>query len=326
MGGCMLLSGCLNQDAVFADSEDVVVTHVYTGPNTPIGEFANLYLYLTGENQPGHQREPVTDPAQLPYFSQPDEAWVKAQGLKVSYDTVCGRCVCRIAPREGEKRYVLYLHGGYYVNNMMRIQYNLIKPFVEELGMGVLIPDYPLCAAYTYWDAYRMIAEVYWNLVQELGGSENILLFGDSAGGGLCLGFAQFLHGQTLPYAVLLLSPWLDVTLTNPDIALIDDPMLNRAYAQRVGVLWAGGEKETTRYEVSPVYGSLQGLPRVHVIIGGRDMLYPDVVRLRTKMREAQLPLTVYEYPQLFHDFPAVPELPESKDAYRWFVEIARGK
>ena len=323
--GCLVMSGCLNKDAVFMDSGETVVTHLYTGPNTPVGEVANLYLYLSGENRPEHLKEPVTDPAQLPYFSQPDAEWVKAQGLTVTYDTVCGRCICRIHPREGERRYVFYLHGGYYVNSMMQIQYNLLKPFVEELGFGVLIPDYPLCAAFTYRDAYAMVAEVYVSLVAEVGAS-HILLFGDSAGGGLCMGFAQWLHqtGGEQPAAVLLLSPWLDVTLSNPDIRLIDDLMLNRAYAQHIGELWAGGDA-TTHYRVSPIYGDMNGLPRIHVVIGGRDMLYPDVVRLRDLMRAAQRPLTVYEYPQMFHDFPAVPALPEARDAYRWFVTIAKG-
>jgi len=320
----LLLQGCLYENVEVADSDNTVVTHYYAGPNTPVGEFANLYLYLHGDNDTYRYGTPPTDPAALPYFSTPDPAWVREQGLTVTYDTVEGRCVCRIHPREGVKRYVLYLHGGYYVSNMMKVQYKLLKSFVEELGYGIVIPDYPLCAAYTYRDAYAMVTQVYAALAAEAG-AENILLYGDSAGGGFCLGLAQWLHrtGGEQPAAVILISPWLDVTLTNRDIGLIEDPMLNRSYGQLVGTLWAGDDTSTRHYQVSPIYGDLSGLPRLHVFIGGRDMLYPDVVRLRDRMRADRQPLTVYEYPQMFHDFVALPALPEAKDANKWIIRIA---
>lgn len=266
-------------------------------------------------NRGSYDAFPPTNEADPPTFTEPDADWVSKQGLTVSYDTVMGRRVCRIHPRSDVTRYVLYIHGGYYTNNMQAVQYELVNPFVEELGYGVIIPDYPLCAAYTFRDAYSMVAAVYAQLVAEVGAG-NIILMGDSAGGGLSFGFAQWLreNGSQQPGAIILISPWLDATLTNDDIDLIDDPMLNRSYGQLVGSLWCA---DTTPrcYQVSPIYGDLHGLPRLHVFIGGRDMFYPDVTRLRDCMRRERLPLTVYEYPQMFHVWPAVTMLPEAKKA-----------
>ena len=326
MAGCLTLQGCLKEEVDFEDADGIVVTHFYTSPNTPLGEIANLYMYASGmNNRDSYVAIPPTNEADQPKFVEPDADWVSKRGLTVSYDTVMGRRVCRIHPRRGVTRYVFYLHGGYYTGNMQAVQYELVKPFVEELGYGVIIPDYPLCAAYTFRDAYAMVAAVYAQLVAEVGAG-NIILMGDSAGGGLSFGFAQWLreNGGQQPGAIILISPWLDVTLTNDDIDLIDDPMLNRSYGQLVGSLWCA---DTTPrcYQVSPIYGDLGGLPRLHVFIGGRDMFYPDVTRLRDRMRRERLPLTVYEYPQMFHVWPALTMLPEAKKAQQQFIEIAKG-
>ena len=323
--GCATLTSCLKEDIDFVDNDGTVVTHFYTGPNTPIGDLANAYMYVSGMNNYESYGDIPTEPSALPVFVEPDAQWVAEKGLTVTYDTVKGRRVCHIHPRSGVSRYVLYIHGGYYTGNMQSVQYNLVKPFVEELGFGAIIPDYPLCGAYTFRDAYAMVAEVYANLVDEVG-ANNILLMGDSAGAGLSFGFAQWLreHNGQQPGAIILLSPWLDVTLTNPDIDQIDDPMLNRTYGQIVGTLWAS-DTTTRCYQVSPIYGDLHDLPRLHVFIGGRDMFYPDVVRLRDRMKREHLPLTVYEYPQMFHVWTAVPMLPETQKAHEQFIEIAKG-
>ena len=155
MAGCLALQGCLKEEVDFEDADGIVVTHFYTGPNTPLGEIANLYMYVSGmNNRDSYVAIPPTNEADQPKFTEPDADWVSKRELTVSYDTVMGRRVCRIHPRSGVTRYVLYLHGGYYTGNMQAVQYELVKPFVEELGYGVIIPDYPLCAAYTFRDAY----------------------------------------------------------------------------------------------------------------------------------------------------------------------------
>jgi triacylglycerol lipase len=87
-------------------------------------------------------------------------------------------------------------------------------------------------------------------------------------------------RGNPTPSRLVLISPWLDVTMSNPAIALIDDPVLRTASLRRAGQQWAGDLSLTDPW-VSPVYGSLVGLPPTAVYCGNLDLLSADVLRLQ---------------------------------------------
>jgi triacylglycerol lipase len=79
---------------------------------------------------------------------------------------------------------------------------------------------------------------------------------------------------------MVLLSPWLDVSLTNPNIPLVHDPLLPVVPGQVIGREWAGNLPENN-FMVSPLYGSLNGLPPTYVYEGSADILAPDVLVLQ---------------------------------------------
>ena len=99
-------------------------------------------------------------------------------------------------------------------------------------------------------------------------------MIGDSAGGNLALAVAEYMvaHGDPVPASMVLLSPWLDVGMTNPNIAFVQDPLLPVGPGQLIGKEWAGN-LSVTNPEVSPLYGSLSGLPRTYVYSGSMDSL-----------------------------------------------------
>jgi triacylglycerol lipase len=113
-------------------------------------------------------------------------------------------------------------------------------------------------------------------------GADNVILYGDSAGGAMALAVAQLLVGRNepAPSHMVLISPWLDVTMSNPVIASIDDPVLRMASLRKAGRQWAGDLPPTDPL-VSPVYGSLAGLPPTAVYCGSLDLLAADVLRLQ---------------------------------------------
>ena len=102
--GCATLTSCLKEDIDFVDNDGTVVTHFYTGPNTPIGDLANAYMYVSGMNNYESYGDIPTEPSALPVFVEPDAQWVAEKGLTVTYDTVKGRRVCHIHPRSGVSR------------------------------------------------------------------------------------------------------------------------------------------------------------------------------------------------------------------------------
>ena len=113
-------------------------------------------------------------------------------------------------------------------------------------------------------------------------GADNVSVYGDSAGGGMALAVAQLLvsRGEPTPSHMVLISPWLDITMSNPAIASINDPVLRTASLRKAGQQWAGDLSLTDPF-VSPLYGSLVGLPPTAVYCGNLDLLAADVLRLQ---------------------------------------------
>ena len=140
---------------------------------------------------------------------------------------------------------------------------------------------------------------------------------GDSAGGGLALGLAEVLRdqGETGPDELILISPWVDVTMSNPDMEdyVSLDPMLGIAGLRRMGQVWANG-LEMTDPRVSPLYGDLSGLGRVTLTTGTWEVLYPDSLLLAEKLAAAGTDCNLIVGERMIHCYPICP-IPEAKAA-----------
>jgi acetyl esterase/lipase len=243
---------------------------------------------------------------------------------EVLFETVDARKVCYLLPKPQRKPLtILYIHGGGYAGNLNKLYYeNIFGPIIDQTGAAFVIPDYGLAPYYTYKNAYEFIGEVYSKLLIKVG-AENIILMGESAGGGFSLGFTQWLNANklNLPARLILLSPWLDVTMSNPGIKGIKDVILSVNPLKESGKLWAG-DLSPEDYRISPINGNIDGLPPVSVFIGGQDLLHPDVMKLKKKMDDACIPIEIYEYPEMFHVWMMFGFLPESKESIRQICQI----
>ncbi|WP_328471139.1 alpha/beta hydrolase [Actinoplanes sp. NBC_00393] len=191
---------------------------------------------------------------------------------------------------------VLYLHGGSYLSPMAPQHWALVSRLADA-GLRVEVPDYGLAPQHTFREAYPFITAVY----QQLTGPVTVM--GDSAGGGLALGFAQTLPeaGLPQPRSLILIAPWLDLTLTNPGIPAAEahDPWLSSIGLREAGKAWAGGH-DPADPRLSPINGPLTGLAPIHTYIGTRDLLYPDTLLLRDRATDCRLtvcPGAVHVYP-----------------------------
>ncbi len=150
---------------------------------------------------------------------------------------------------------------------------------------------------------------------------------GDSAGGGLALAFVMKQQNESaaLPAQIILLSPWLDVTMTNPEIEVIqkNDVTLKADQLILAGKAWAS-KKETNNYMVSPIYGSLEGLPKISVFIGTHDILAADCRKLKVMMEKKGIPMNYFEYPEMFHDWVMLVSLKESEIALSQICNLIR--
>lgn len=220
-----------------------------------------------------------------------------------------GMKVFRVWPgKEKPARSLLYLHGGGYINQPSLFHWLFVDRMVQDTGMEFIVPIYPKTPEYTFMDAYQVVSDLYLDLVADH--PEGLALMGDSAGGGLALGLSQWLrsNGHPLPKLLILISPWLDISVENPEIGVYQalDPMLSITSLKDVGRAWSGGA-DPSDYRLSPMYGDLTGLPKIALFAGTREICLPDARKFAAMLKEARADHVYYEYPWMNHIFPLYP-------------------
>ncbi|RBY89749.1 alpha/beta hydrolase fold domain-containing protein [Blastococcus sp. TF02A-26] len=234
------------------------------------------------------------------------------------------RCTT-VAPRgRAATRAAVYLHGGAYVSAIAPQHWALVSRLADA-GVRVEVPHYGLAPQHTHRDAYPFVTAVYRELLAEVDATD-VSLAGDSAGGGLALGLAQTLGAAGLPQPrrIVLLSPWLDLTLGHPDLPTVErrDPWLVSTGLHVAAEAWAGGD-DPTDPRLSPGNGPLAGLAPVHVYVGTREICLPDATALRERARDEGAAVEVTVCEGAVHVYPLVPA-PEGRAARREIVrEIA---
>jgi len=246
---------------------------------------------------------------------------------RISKRTVDGHLVWTVAPKENAgARQILYLHGGGYVNSFASQHWGFMSKLVDRLHCTVTAPNYPHAPEYHVHDVFEFLVPLYLELAAETG-SANVTVMGDSSGGGISLALAHRLREDVLPRPgnIVLLSPWLDATLSNPEIEAFDklDPFLGVEGLKYAGAVYAGNV-DPKSYLVSPVYGSLKDLAPVTMFIGTRDILFPDCRKLRDRAEAEGVKINYREYDGMVHDWMLVP-LPESKQVLDEIVDQLRG-
>lgn len=216
---------------------------------------------------------------------------------------------------QGKSDYVvLYLHGGAYVHNFDRAHWMYAHHLVTECGYDVVLPDYPLLPDGRARESFETAFLTYREMLKTYS-AKRIVLMGDSAGGGFALGFLQELkqQGWELPARAVLLSPWLDVSMENPDIAEFDqfDPFLSIDKLKEYGEKYVG-DLGTHFPWASPLYGNMEGLVPIDLFTGTHDILCADARKLRDICKEKNIPLHYHEAPDMIHVWMLF-DFPESK-------------
>jgi triacylglycerol lipase len=206
-------------------------------------------------------------------------------GLDVRCDDSAGMPAYFLRSSDPSAKYVVALHGGAYVVEPTINHWSAYAELARRTRATVIVPIYPL-ASTSHGRAQIVIPDMADLISAQIArhGSDNVSVYGDSAGGGMALSVAQLLvsRGEPTPGRMVLISPWLDVTMSNPAIAWIDDPVLRAASLRRAGQQWAG-ELSSIDPLVSPIHGSLDGLPPTAVYCGNLDILAADTLRLQER-------------------------------------------
>ena len=238
--------------------------------------------------------------------------------LDVTFELVGTHPVYHLAPKQPRTQapQVFYLHGGAYVRPITRHHWRLLRELVLDTGCHISVPLYPLAPEGDCVQALNVVRQA-WERAQQRAGMQALLLAGDSAGAGLALALAMDLRerARPLPAHLLLICPWLDLTLREPHNAaqLRRDPMLARAGAAEAARLYAGALALEHPW-VSPLFGDFHGLPGMTVWSAGNDLIGSDALRLAERMREQGGTLDLHVEPEMIHVWPLLPT-PEGRQA-----------
>jgi triacylglycerol lipase len=225
-------------------------------------------------------------------------------GETVQHNTYNGMPVVQITPAHPNGDYVVAIHGGAFIFAPSIFHWLDYTVMAYQTGATIEVPIYPLLQQ--GGTAGTVVPNMAGFISSEIGahGPSHVSVIGDSAGGNLALAATEYLHlhGQPEPSSMVLLSPWLDVTFSNPNIAFVQDPLLPIAPGIQIGQEWAGG-LSTKDPMVSPLYGNLSGLPPTYVYTGNLDSLSPDVLVLQHNAALATAPINFVLANGQIHDW-----------------------
>lgn len=218
---------------------------------------------------------------------------------------------CIAAPKSKLKNgAVLYLHGGGYVAGSVAYASGFGSVLADQLKLKVLCPAYRLAPENPFPAATEDALAAYIWLTENGYANGNIILCGDSAGGGLiyslCLRLKQ--KGLPLPAGIVAVSPWTDLTLTNNSITEKekDDPCLTAERLDFFANCYCGkdgGHAERTNPLVSPLYGDLSDLPPSLIFVGEDEILLNDSTKMHENLLAANSKSTLILEEKMWHDY-----------------------
>jgi acetyl esterase/lipase len=224
---------------------------------------------------------------------------------------------------------LLYLHGGGYFACSTET-HRPITVYYALHGFHVIAPDYRLAPENRFPAAIEDAVVFYRALLSAGYAPQNIVVAGESAGGGLALALLLSLRdaGVPLPAAAALFSPWTDLAATGDSIRTNTDRC---AMFDGAGIGFSAryylGDTDPCNPLASPLYADLAGLPPLLIHVGADEVLLDDSTRLAQRARAAGVRVELKIWPVVPHAWQLVPHLvPEARQSLRESAEFLRAQ
>lgn len=198
---------------------------------------------------------------------------------------------------------LLYLHGGGYGIGSPRSHRHLAGDIAKRAGIVALVPDYRLAPEHPFPAAVDDSLAVYRETLKAFAPA-NIVVAGDSAGGGLAIALLLAARDASLPMpaAGVCISPWTDMTSSGASYAekASADPLVTMAGLSRYRDAYLR-DSDRRAALVSPAHADLGGLPPLLVQVGGDEILLDDARLLADKARAGKVDTRLEVWPGMIH-------------------------
>lgn len=243
-----------------------------------------------------------------------------AEGLTFEDVTLGGLPTVRGSDADADdSKALLYLHGGAYVIGSAKGYRGLSGELGRAAGAISYSPEYRLAPEHPCPAAVEDAVAAYKGLLDQGLTPENIVFAGDSAGGGLALAALVSIRDAGLPQpaAAFLLSPWVDMACEAPSFAskADADPIIDARGLKAMAAHYLNGQDPKNPI-ASPLFADLSGIAPIMIQVGSSETLLSDSVRISGALGEANTPVMLEIWPEMFHVWQSFHfMLPEAKAA-----------
>lgn len=236
-------------------------------------------------------------------------------------------CLWAMMPGTSPERTILYLHGGAYVVGSAVGYLGFAAALSRAADARVLLVDYRLAPENPHPAALDDAVTAYRWLTKSTPAARTVVA-GESSGGGLTVALLTALRdaAEELPAAAVLISPWVDMTLSGDslDDQAHLDPFTSKAGLEMNAGAYLQGQDPTTP-SASPLFADLTGLPPTLILVGTNDALLDDSTRLADRGRNDGVAVTVNLADEMYHMWPLMFSfLPEARQAIEEIESFVR--
>ena len=227
---------------------------------------------------------------------------------------------------QAPQRTVLYFHGGGYFSCGLDTHRPVVAAISLRAQARVLSVDYRLAPEHPCPAAVEDALAWYRDVLSDTPAAQ-IVLAGDSAGGGLVVACLQaaLQQGLPMPAGAVLFSPWVDLASTGESVQAQarTDVMFNPENLVDAAQFYLAGRSATDPV-ASPLYGDMEGLPALLIFASQSEILLSDATRLHDKAQAAGVTSQLVLQPNMPHVWPIMVMLPEAKASLRQVAAFMR--
>lgn len=241
-------------------------------------------------------------------------------------DAAAGLCPAEWLSVDAPQRTVLYFHGGGYFSCGLDTHRPVVAALSRRAQARVLSVDYRLAPEHPCPAAVDDALAWYRDVLNDTP-ADQIVLAGDSAGGGLVMACLQMAlqQGLPMPAGAVLFSPWVDLAATGESLhtQAQNDVMFNPENLSDVAQWYLAGRSPRDPV-ASPLYGQMAGLPPLLIFASRSEILLSDATRLHESARAAGVSSQLVLKDKMPHVWPIMVMLPEAKASLRQVAAFMR--
>ena len=229
---------------------------------------------------------------------------------------------------------ILYLHGGGYALGSCNTHRSIVTRIVQKSQVKALLVEYALAPESPFPSGLHDAILAYEWLIAQGYKPKDIVIMGDSAGGGLALSsFLEIkMRGLPIPGGIACLSPWTDLHCNRGsfEINQATDMIVLHPVATRLANSYLGDQGyELSHPQISPIFRDYADCPPILIQASSSEVLYDDSKDLANLLQEQGLPVTFQVWKdmphvwQIFSDI--IPQGQEAIENISYFVKHTLG-